>query len=780
MPERASIRASGHLEWAMLTLTSLTFWLDGGLGRAEVSPRRTDFSNFALRISVGSPLVKCSLLTLQVLSFLRNARQFFLILTFLLVSAPVGTCQQHRPVNGVDNGISVGRPKIFDNRSLQIMLDSFNASLQNAQFFNQATLNAAFGLLQGSESFDVTRNLTVSASLVPKSGPPPSTTISGGVGQSGPGTGSFSATIPGSGGGSGAGSSNSSSANAAQPTPPAVLPILSPSSAQFGSNPSDLLSDQVNLTYQIFNLRMLLERSLTDRLVSDPPSPNGHTRLQAVIGFNVTLDPSKATKDSAAIVEVTIAPPANSDPNSHLSLVAVMPQEKTYNSAALNTHDNAFGGSAVAKMITVGYSERHRGQVFYLFRDNDTLAFERMPPHPDVPSNPGDGTNLKFGWQFRPVLGRRSVSPGTRQMFAIIALPDTDDPGENESVAVNIQVKTYWKHYDHRSLTTTYHEAWVHYINPSGIATIPLRLPGISAAEYSSVVVPKSTMIQNDLSPRIENVEWIPTSIQTGTVVVHGKNFFSGTTVSLAGHQYATATDGLTLQSDQTMIISTTVRDVALGDGVVYGRYGKAVLLEPQHAFGDPQISVDRFELRPFGSAYSELTLKLKQGAGPLSFADAPAPNAVFVRYNDAVLDVPRTSQDVDDPEILDVVTQIPNTLLGTGDGVVTAKFPFGGKNWEARIQIYNPLLPFVTRTGGKDKTTLTIAYPRPYGTDFRGRWQVILDKSYQIGDPGDVDVDSDVSVKRATPCSTFEPSCHVVILTAKTTLLDTYQSSSS
>jgi hypothetical protein len=694
----------------------------------------------------------------------------FLALTFV----PISRCQD--TVNGTDNGIAVGRPKIYDNRSLQIMLDSLNASLQNVQFFNQSTLSAAFGLLQGTESFDVSRNLSVTASMLPKTAPPP-TSISGNVsipdGQSEPGSGSVSATIPGSK--SNSGSTNSSSGGGSggsgQSTSPVTLPILAPSAGQFGSNPNDLLSDQVNLTYQVFNLRMLLERSLTDRLITEQsPSHKGHTRLQAVIGFDITLDPPKEAKDSAAIVEITITPQANAN-RPKLSLVAVMPQEKTYNSAALNTHDNAFGGSAVAKMITVGYTERHRGQVFYLFRDNDTIAFERMPSEPD------EGTDVKFGWQFRPVLGRRSVAPGTRQMFAIIALPETDDPGEEDSIKVNINVATYWKHYDHRSLTTTYHEAWVHYVNPANVASIPLRLPGPRAAKYCDVEVPRSARIQDNLSPKIEKVEWIPTSNQTGTVVVHGENFFSGTTVSLAGQQYTSPADGLVLQSDQTMIISTTVQAVATGDGVIYGRYGKAVLLEPASSSGNSPIYLDTFELRPFGAEYSELTLKLKRNGVPLHSSDAPTPNALFVQYNDAVLSVPtKVVQDQNNPEMLDVIVQISNSVLGTGNGVVTVKFPFGGKGWEAKRQIYQPLLPVITRTGGKDKATLAIAYPRPYGTDFRGNWRIVLDKSYQIGDPGDKDTEADVSVKRASPCADIEPSCHIVILTAKTTLLDTYQ----
>ena len=712
-------------------------------------------------------------------------QRYWLLLIPLWVSLLLSSDGHCQNVNGTDNGIAVGRPKAFDNRSLQIMMDSLNQQLQSAQFFNQASISAALGILQGSESFDVTRNLSVSASLLPKSTPPAAPTVSGGLAlpgtPSGQQSGSFSLTLPKPSGGSGAGSSGgngsggSASGGSAQSASPAILPILTGSSGQFGSSANDLLADQVNLTYQVFNLRMLLERSITDRLLMDGQAANfGRTRLQAVIGFDVTLDPPKEAKDSAAIVEITISlenPPAV--PTSNISLVAVMPQEKTYNSAALNTHDNAFGGSAVAKMITVGYSERHRGQVFYLFRDNDTVAFERM-------TRPPDPNTLKFGWQFRPVLGRRSVSPGTRQMFAIIALPNDDEPADQNQtqgpIQIHVKVDTYWKHYEHRSLTTTYNEAWVHYINPAGITKIPLRLPDHWPVEYSNIAVPRSAGIEGGLTPVVDRVDWIPTSSTQGTIVVHGKNF-SGTTIGLGG-QYTGQSDGLVLQSDQTMVISTTVQAVATGDGVINGRYGKAVLLAPGDTANNQQrLYVGSFELKPFGSEYSKLTLNVGRDGVPLPVTEALPPKAVFIRYNDAVLDVPTDiKQNPANPDTLDITTYIANAVLGIGDGVVTVKFPFGGKSWEAKKQVYQPLLPIVTRAGGKDKATLTISYPRPSGMEFRGNWKIILDKAYRIGDPGDRDTDADVSVKRATDCSVIEPSCHLVILTAKTALLDTFQ----
>ncbi|MEK6279567.1 MAG: hypothetical protein AABN95_04365 [Acidobacteriota bacterium] len=57
----------------------------------------------------------------------------------------------------------------------------------------------------------------------------------------------------------------------------------------------------MNLTYQIFNLRMLLERSLSDRLLDDD-----QPRRQAVLGFNVTLDPPRTSNDAVAVVEISL------------------------------------------------------------------------------------------------------------------------------------------------------------------------------------------------------------------------------------------------------------------------------------------------------------------------------------------------------------------------------------------------------------------------------------------------------------------------------------------
>ena len=65
------------------------------------------------------------------------------------------------------------------------------------------------------------------------------------------------------------------------------VPALSGYNPTYGQNASDLLSDQVNLSYQIFGLEMILQKSLSDRVLN-----NGEARLQAVLGFNVKITSS--------------------------------------------------------------------------------------------------------------------------------------------------------------------------------------------------------------------------------------------------------------------------------------------------------------------------------------------------------------------------------------------------------------------------------------------------------------------------------------------------------
>src|SRR5260370_17051097 len=83
---------------------------------------------------------------------------------------------------------------------------------------------------------------------------------------------------------------------------------------------------------------------------------------------------------------------------------------------------------------------------------------------------PGDPNKIVFGWVFRPVLGRRSVSPGLRQLFAIVAVSaadgcvaDSTPPADPKALQqcpgpkLDASVRTYWKKY-HAGTATSFEE----------------------------------------------------------------------------------------------------------------------------------------------------------------------------------------------------------------------------------------------------------------------------------------------------------------------------------
>ena len=205
---------------------------------------------------------------------------------------------------------------------------------------------------------------------------------------------------------------------------------------------SDILSDQLNLASQILNLETLYERSLTDRLIGK------ESRLQTVLGFQVSINPPQGCENSVAIVEVAVRM-LGGDP---ISLVALIPQEKTYNSQTVSTSSQSIGGSAVASVLNVGFSSKGESRQLFIHRDSDTIAFER-----DARSKPtvfeNDSTATVFGWEFRPVLGRASVTAGTRQMLAVIAVPIVEFNEERETV-LQIQTRSYWRRFNPRTQTT--------------------------------------------------------------------------------------------------------------------------------------------------------------------------------------------------------------------------------------------------------------------------------------------------------------------------------------
>jgi hypothetical protein len=608
------------------------------------------------------------------------------------------------------NGITVGQPKVYDNQSLTIMLDELNARLNQVKAIDPQALAKALRLTQGSQQTDVSRSFDISLSLTPKAATSGSSDTS-----------NSSSASSGSGSSSDKGNSKSDSSSSGSASNGSALPDLlaAPSyKPDYGENAVDLLSDQVDLTYQIFNLRMLLERSVTDRL------KDGSPRRQAVVSFNISLDPPANARDAAAYVELTLC--TDQGP---ISLVASMPQEKTYNATSLSSSSTAFGGSAVAKIISVGYNQRKRSQTFFLYRDSDTLALERHSV----------GNSVTFGWVFRPVLGRRSVSPGMRQMFAVIALPETDLLGDGKTEAagsphVKVRAKTYWLHYDRNTATTVTH--------PGFWDWSAKKLPGSESLELPDIQPLPTDSIETALNPRIESVQVFQTTNGNTVLQIGGRNFFTGTTVTIGDKTFAGPQDGLFIKSSQTILLtaSADVLSRAL-NAVVNGRYGPAVALYP-HASPNG-IVIAKSKLKPKGPSFSQVELIIGD-ADPtkdLNIADVqdfPNPilslNGSQIPYRPALSSTSDKILDKDTAHNYIVATvEIPNSLLHSRDNRAGVLFPLLGEKWFAEDLIYDADEVQISRMTDGSNSTLLISRP---GYEFNGNWRLVLDKTYPVTSP--------------------------------------------
>src|SRR5262249_32786970 len=157
-------------------------------------------------------------------------------------------------------------------------------------------------------------------------------------------------------------------------------------------------------------------------------------------------------KHAVAEVRVAIRPPSGRNPDSRVSIVNLLPAEKSYNVAKITSKQKAFGAGAVIEPVSFGVSTGKAKDRLYLAKDTDTLAMQYSPYLPlsrPIPQILGDtlkstrkvirpnelgscqdqfpdapeGNAVVFGWQFRPVLGEDYVKGGQRQVFAQLSFP---------------------------------------------------------------------------------------------------------------------------------------------------------------------------------------------------------------------------------------------------------------------------------------------------------------------------------------------------------------------
>lgn len=674
--------------------------------------------------------------------------------------------RKHGPKDTIGNGISIGLAKAFDNRSLALRIERLSDSLAKLKVVNQ-NVTENLSVVQEQTSSESSRSLTLDVrSSPPKAG---------------------NDTSPKSkDGDKDAKSGSTATASAAKAeSKPAV-----------GLAASDILSDQLNLASQIMNLQTLYERSLTDRLIHD------RARLQTVLGFQVSITPPAGYEKCVAVAEVSVRVKDDETP---VSLVALIPQEKTYNSQTVSSSAQSIGGSAVASVLTLGFSSKGESRQLFIHRDSDTIAFER-DLHAEPPLFRDGSEATVFGWEFRPVLGQSTVSAGTRQMLAVIAMPVAEDPKANE-VTLEIKTRSYWRRYNAKQQTSRI--KW---------GLLPWNVDGSNRNDSATqkLDVPNTAKIQDALAPKVTDIKWVNSGLDRATVIVKGSNFFSGTQVVIGGAVHREEDGTLTLKSDQALEFETTVTSLATGDSVLSGRFGSSLQLTVPAERRQPvqSLYIARAAIRP--SRYTKafrVSIDVKglddQGRErDFTLSHLPnLPDPVLFVGTEAV-PMPYDYWDVDPSELVastsgtgsgSWTTAGPGTGApvastsgtGTGSGTSsppgtsakpsTAKYirveawipaktlarslsvafrvPFCGADYQAS-QPLSFSEPTVTRMGGDAQTSVfRIAHPVGFGSSVR----VELDRTYEEGSP-ELTKSSDVDFRFQVPTSVVSQYQNLVV----------------
>ena len=309
------------------------------------------------------------------------------------------------------NGISFGPVKEYDERTLLERYQRLqSALLQVGYFYDRASLVAAIGKIQGASATSSVAQLGITLQL-----PVASFTNTGTNGTTGSTASNQSSTVQTgttqanqntntATTQSGTTQSNQSSntlQQAAVSTPTLTAPSVSsglsfPSlSPQIGA--ADLLAEQTQLSYQLVNLSLLLDRSLTERIHLEASSvglpASATTPRTLVVGFDVSILP----KYPDAVAEIVIEATPISNKIEPIKVASLFPYEKTYNTATFTSKTSGFSLGTVFQVIGLTASQQNQNNRLYLARDLDVLGL-----HYDAPFDSGENPTTKFGWQFRP------------------------------------------------------------------------------------------------------------------------------------------------------------------------------------------------------------------------------------------------------------------------------------------------------------------------------------------------------------------------------------------
>ncbi|MGD0886192.1 MAG: hypothetical protein ABSA46_15210 [Thermodesulfovibrionales bacterium] len=504
---------------------------------------------------------------------LRARLNFIFLLVISLSILTIQTSYSQPTADVPFNGIFVGEPKVYDDRALQILLNGLKSRLGQLSGLDQSSLISRIGGLQGASATQSGFSLQATGTPIPAvtttlSQANPTTQATTGGTTSTPSTvttGSTTQTTV-----TPAGTTTVTSTTATTPsntttnqnvttTPGSTsqtvtaAPQLTPSipaqptvpsytmPSTFSPSALDTLGEQMQLSYEIINLQMLLDGALNDQYIKG----TDFTKKHVTIGFPISITvPNQDYRDALAEVEITICnrPKKGTAPEPP-SIMTLLPREKTYNVASLVSSSFSLGASAVISgIINVGGSFFWGHETYYVVRDQDTVAIQR-PPRKGV-CEQKDQEPVTFSWQFRPVLGQGVVQDGLRQTFAQISFPNPFD--KDEKIDGEVHVRTTWHKY--------------------GCGHIPeeAKLSG-SSENTKCYDIPKFF-----LAPKVSHVNAMDNQDGSMTVIVDG-NFLSGTRVRIGSTYLDDSTPGFLNTLDYIKFIASS-QSLAMNGAYVVNR----------------------------------------------------------------------------------------------------------------------------------------------------------------------------------------------------------------
>lgn len=406
-------------------------------------------------------------------------------------------------------GIRVDTPEVFDDASLQQMLQEAEIKLASLQGFDQSALKA--GAISGATQQTSSFALSLSGPSLPGI----TTTNKGATGS----TVETDKTVVNPTGATTETSVQTTSglpSQDVQTTRAQVNPLLISAPAASTSLPSNStvaassnLNEEAQLSAQIQMLRLLLRGSLSSQFIKPGSDGTGQmTKLKTTLGFPISVSSNAGYKNAVAVVEVevdkgqdlggatfnctdigngqnlgcdigggiilqcrknatrsvlgsyacstpaeafkcTTAPgnatksvcQTSSGGGEPPMITTLLPQEKTYNVAAITDKNISVGGGIVTQVLGASGSWLWGRKTYYVRQDQDTVALTFQPE--------GDpNKTIGFMWQFRPVLGGSYVQTERKYVFVQLAFPAPLNarPGDIGKV----RVRTYWRKYDPR------------------------------------------------------------------------------------------------------------------------------------------------------------------------------------------------------------------------------------------------------------------------------------------------------------------------------------------